>query len=105
MLTPPDSVTDQDVLKAVAEHWLPEADEAAHLPWGFGAHHWRVSGGGTVLFATLDALAPRHSARSWRRRRRGRRHWRRAGWSRCARRSGRVRVPGRGSRCPTGTGR
>jgi spectinomycin phosphotransferase len=64
MLTPPASVTDRDVLRAVARHWLPEADEVAHLPWGFGAYHWRVAGGGTVLFATLDALAPRHSAAS-----------------------------------------
>ncbi|WP_407559957.1 phosphotransferase family protein [Streptomyces sp. 184] len=64
MLTAPDSVTDRDVLHAVAAHWLPGADVVEHLPWGFGAHHWRVSGGGTVLFATLDALAPRHTAES-----------------------------------------
>ncbi|GAA2663658.1 hypothetical protein GCM10010400_23880 [Streptomyces aculeolatus] len=64
MLTRPASVTDQDVLEAVAEHWLPAAAHAEHLPWGFGAHHWRVSGGGTVLFATLDGPAPRHTAES-----------------------------------------
>jgi spectinomycin phosphotransferase len=44
MLTPPAAVTDREVLTAVAAHWLPEADGVEHLPWGFGAHHWLVSG-------------------------------------------------------------
>ncbi|MEU1800550.1 phosphotransferase [Streptomyces sp. NPDC019937] len=64
MLSRPSFISDDAVLRAVAAQWLPEADEVAHLPWGFGAHHWRVAGGGTALFVTLDQLAPRHTAAS-----------------------------------------
>ncbi|WP_421106921.1 phosphotransferase [Streptomyces sp. NEAU-S77] len=64
MLSRPSFLTDDAVARAVAAHWLPEAAEADYLPWGFGAHHWRVAGGGTTLFVTLDQLAPRHTAAS-----------------------------------------
>ncbi|MFC0602505.1 phosphotransferase family protein [Streptomyces palmae] len=64
MLTPPSFIDDKAIAGAVATHWLPEATEARYLPWGFGAHHWRVAGGGTTLFVTLDQLGPRHTAAS-----------------------------------------
>ncbi|EFL26501.1 StrN protein [Streptomyces himastatinicus ATCC 53653] len=64
VLSRPSFITDDAVARAVAAHWLPEAAEADYLPWGFGAHHWRVAGGGTSLFVTLDQLAPRHTAAS-----------------------------------------
>jgi spectinomycin phosphotransferase len=60
----PNSVTDESIAHAVAAHWLTEAAEASYLPWGFGAHHWRVTGGGRTLFVTLDQLEPRHTAAS-----------------------------------------
>ena len=64
MRSRPNSVTDESIARAVAAHWLPEAAEASYLPWGFGAHHWRVTGGGRTLFVTLDQLEPRHTAAS-----------------------------------------
>ncbi len=51
-------------MHAVATHWLPEIADISYLPWGFGAHHWRVIGGDTTVFVTLDQLEPRHTATS-----------------------------------------
>ncbi|MFH8987660.1 phosphotransferase [Streptomyces sp. NPDC017940] len=48
----------------MAAHWLPGATGAVHLPWGFGAYHWRVSDGGTTLFVTLDRPGRRHTGDS-----------------------------------------
>ncbi|MEO3751181.1 phosphotransferase [Streptomyces sp. B6B3] len=64
MLSRPSFVSDDAIGRVVAVHWLAETAETDHLPWGFGAHHWRVAGGGRVLFVTLDRLAPRHTATS-----------------------------------------
>ncbi|WAP53831.1 phosphotransferase family protein [Streptomyces sp. S465] len=61
MLSRPSFIGDEAIAHAVATHWLPDATEADYLPWGFGAHHWRVTGGGTTLFVTLDQLRPRHT--------------------------------------------
>ncbi|ALG08546.1 phosphotransferase family protein [Kibdelosporangium phytohabitans] len=63
MLTPPDTVTDDAVLGAVRKYWLDDAETATHLPVGFGAHHWKVTGS-RQLFVTLDGLAPRHTDES-----------------------------------------
>ncbi|PNG94746.1 aminoglycoside phosphotransferase [Streptomyces malaysiensis] len=63
MFSRPSFIGDEAIAHAVAAHWLPDVAEIAYLPWGFGAHHWRVAaGGGTVLFVTLDQLEPRHTA-------------------------------------------
>ncbi|WP_438489871.1 phosphotransferase [Streptomyces sp. S186] len=67
MRSRPPSLSDDVIAATVAGHWLSEnarITEAGYLPWGFGAHHWRISGGGTTLFVTLDQLAPRHTAAS-----------------------------------------
>ncbi|MFI0819641.1 phosphotransferase family protein [Streptomyces sp. NPDC021098] len=64
MLSRPSFISDETVARAVAAHWLPEVSEVGHLPWGFGAYHWRVAGGGVTLFVTLDQLEPRHTAAS-----------------------------------------
>ncbi|MER6047948.1 phosphotransferase [Streptomyces sp. NPDC001793] len=67
MRSRPPFPSDDVIADTVAAHWLPEnakVTEAGYLPWGFGAHHWRISGGGTTLFVTLDQLAPRHTAAS-----------------------------------------
>ncbi|WP_413812265.1 aminoglycoside phosphotransferase [Streptomyces sp. OE57] len=61
MLSRPSFIGDEAIAHAIAAHWLPEVAEVAYLPWGFGAHHWRVAGGGTTLFVTLDQLEPRHT--------------------------------------------
>ncbi|TDC07490.1 aminoglycoside phosphotransferase [Streptomyces sp. 8K308] len=65
MFSRPSFIDDDAIARVVADHWLPEITEVAYLPWGFGAHHWRVRGaGGRALFVTLDQLAPRHTAAS-----------------------------------------
>ncbi|MEU8876261.1 aminoglycoside phosphotransferase [Streptomyces javensis] len=61
MLSRPSFIGDEAIARAVAAHWLSEVAETTYLPWGFGAHHWRVAGGGTTLFVTLDQLEPRHT--------------------------------------------
>ncbi|WP_217269267.1 hypothetical protein [Mycolicibacterium fortuitum] len=57
MLSRPLSVSDETIADVVAAHWLPQVADIGYLPWGFGAHHWRVIGGGTTLFVTLDHSA------------------------------------------------
>jgi spectinomycin phosphotransferase len=64
MREPPPHVTDEDVLATVAEHWAGDVDRIGHLPVGFGAYHWRVSGPDTILFVTLDQLGDRHTPES-----------------------------------------
>lgn len=64
MLSRPVSIGDETIATVVAAHWLPQVTDISYLPWGFGAHHWRVIGGGTTLFVTLDQLEPRHTASS-----------------------------------------
>ena len=66
MRTPPESPSTAEVLIAVREHWLPAAEDAVHLPLGFGAQHWRIDGAdGPALFATLDEPSPTRSAGSF----------------------------------------
>ncbi|MDO9456797.1 hypothetical protein [Nocardioides sp.] len=67
MREPPAGVAEAVVLDVVRGSWQPRADAIAHLPVGFGAHHWAVSVDGTpTLFVTLDALGKRHDLRSLR---------------------------------------
>ncbi|GHJ33659.1 hypothetical protein TPA0910_80920 [Streptomyces hygroscopicus subsp. sporocinereus] len=61
VLSRPSSISDEAIAHAVAAHWLPDVSETGYLPWGFGAYHWRVAGGGTTLFVTLDEVEPRHT--------------------------------------------
>lgn len=66
MRTAPASPTAAQVLEAVRRTWLPEAEQAIHLPLGFGAHHWRIDGPeGPTLFTTLDRPSPTRSAESF----------------------------------------
>ena len=64
VLSRPLSVSDETIADVVAAHWLPQVTDIGYLPWGFGAHHWRVIGGATTLFVTLDQLEPRHTGSS-----------------------------------------
>lgn len=41
--TPPEDLTDSDVLRVVRDGWAPRASTATYLPVGFGSHHWAVS--------------------------------------------------------------
>ncbi len=61
----PTGIPDSAVLDAVRRHWRGDADEAAHLPVGFGAHHWRVaSAGAPLLFVTFDRPGAHHTPES-----------------------------------------
>ncbi|WP_171161739.1 phosphotransferase [Streptomyces sp. I05A-00742] len=65
MLSRPSFIDDDTIADAVTAHWLShDVTQVDYLPWGFGAHHWRVTGGGATLFVTLDQLAPRHTGAS-----------------------------------------
>ncbi|MBL1077218.1 aminoglycoside phosphotransferase [Nocardia sp. 2] len=64
MFTRPAFIGDEAIAHAVATHWLREVSDIRYLPWGFGAHHWRVVSAGTTVFVTLDQLGPRHTATS-----------------------------------------
>jgi len=65
VLERPVAVTDAEVLAAVRRHWAPEVDSVAHLPVGWGGHHWRAEAAGEpALFVTLDIPLPRHTAAS-----------------------------------------
>ena len=62
MREPPSFLTHAEVLDALRGHWDIDAGSLAHLPVGFGAHHWRAAGSTQDWFVTLDALLPRHTA-------------------------------------------
>lgn len=65
MLERPADVTDESVGEAVRRHWRGDVDAVAHIPVGWGAHHWRAEAAGEpVLFVTLDPPTARHSAAS-----------------------------------------
>ncbi|WP_369201397.1 phosphotransferase [Streptomyces sp. PU-14G] len=65
MRCPPASVTEETLRRTIAASWSLPVRHLGHLPWGFGAHHWRAAlDGGRDLFVTLDALAPRHTRAS-----------------------------------------
>ena len=50
------------MLAAVGRLWDADADRAAFLPVGFGAHHWAACAGTEPrLFVTLDGLEPERS--------------------------------------------
>src|SRR5699024_10919646 len=67
MRTAPASPTASEVLALARRHWVPGASTAAHLPLGFGAHHWRVAyeETGAALFMTLDEPSPTRTADSF----------------------------------------
>ncbi|MEU5837359.1 phosphotransferase [Streptomyces diacarni] len=65
MRCPPASVTEETIRRTIAASWSSPVRHLGHLPWGFGAHHWRAAlDDGRELFVTLDALAPRHTRAS-----------------------------------------
>ncbi|MFZ2012443.1 MAG: hypothetical protein WAV00_01305 [Nocardioides sp.] len=64
MREPPPRVDDQRLTHTLAEHWDPTVTRVAHLPVGFGAHHWAAydATGAPRLFVTLDWLEPKRPA-------------------------------------------
>ena len=64
MREPPPRVDDQRLTHALVEHWEPTVTRVAHLPVGFGAHHWAAydDTGAPRLFVTLDRLEPKRPA-------------------------------------------
>jgi len=51
VLSPPYDFTDEDLLKALAEHWHVTASSVVYRAVGFGSHHWQVD---AEWFATVD---------------------------------------------------
>ncbi len=51
MLSPPNGFTDEDLVKALAEHWGVAARSVTYQAVGFGSHHWSVD---DRWFATVD---------------------------------------------------
>lgn len=63
MREPPVQVAHDELLALVRREWDDGVDELAHLPIGFGAHHWAGSSGGhRRLFVTFDGLLPKRNA-------------------------------------------
>jgi spectinomycin phosphotransferase len=55
----PPHVADADLLAEVRRSWEPGVDRVAHLPVGFGAHHWAAYVAGSPrLFVTYDQGDP-----------------------------------------------
>jgi spectinomycin phosphotransferase len=42
VLSPPTDFTDEDLAKALAEHWHVTASSVTYRSVGFGSHHWSV---------------------------------------------------------------
>jgi len=60
---PPEQLDTDELLALVRRHWDTDVDALAHLPVGFGAHHWAASvNGGRRHFVTFDQLLPKRSA-------------------------------------------
>src|SRR5262245_3971401 len=51
MLHPPAGFTDEDLTRALAEHWHVKPESVTYQPVGFGSHHWKVD---SRWFATVD---------------------------------------------------
>lgn len=57
MLTPPDDLTETDLVTAVAGGWGITAASMSYRPVGFGSHHWEITDpGGARWFVTADEL-------------------------------------------------
>jgi spectinomycin phosphotransferase len=55
---PPPDLTDADVVTLLRDAWEFPAATVEHLPWGFGAWHWRAAdAGGRRWFVTADRLS------------------------------------------------
>jgi aminoglycoside phosphotransferase (APT) family kinase protein len=61
VLSPPDGLSEDQLLSALGTHWRLDAATVAYRPVGFGSHHWEVvDAAGTRWFVTADEL---HSKR------------------------------------------
>ena len=57
MLTPPDGLSEESLVSALARHWRLNAASLAYRPVGFGSHHWEVADlAGARWFLTADEL-------------------------------------------------
>jgi aminoglycoside phosphotransferase (APT) family kinase protein len=59
--TPP-PLSDAQLTAVLATGWGVAADRIAHLPVGFGSHHWEVRAGAARWFLTVDDLVVRGRA-------------------------------------------
>jgi aminoglycoside phosphotransferase (APT) family kinase protein len=57
VLTPPDGLSEDQLVSALGTHWRLDAEAIAYRAVGFGSHHWEiVDAAGTRWFATADEL-------------------------------------------------
>src|SRR5258708_61779 len=57
MLTPPDGLSEESLVSALARHWRLNAASLAYRPVGFGSHHWEGADlAGARRFVTADDL-------------------------------------------------
>jgi len=61
MLSRPEGLADDDVVRGLCEGWGLRTAEVVYAPVGFGSYHWQVRAGGARWFATVDDM----HARRW----------------------------------------
>ena len=64
MFTRAADVSDDDIVRVVAEGWSIDADHVEYAAVGFGSHHWHVRSGTDRWFLTVDDLDARRDRES-----------------------------------------
>ena len=59
MFTRPKDLTDDDIVRVVAEGWSIDAEHVEYAAVGFGSHHWHVRSGADRWFLNVDDLDAR----------------------------------------------
>lgn len=59
MLSRPEGLTDDDLMRALRRGWGLRRAEVEHAPVGFGSYHWQVRCGRERWFATVDDMHAR----------------------------------------------
>ena len=60
MLTPPDGLTEHDLVGVLRRHWRIDVAGLHYAPLGWGSHHWVLTGrDGSARFLTVDELDAR----------------------------------------------
>ena len=59
MFTRPKDLTDDDIVRVVADGWSIDAEHVEYAAVGFGSHHWHVRSGADRWFLNVDDLDAR----------------------------------------------
>ena len=63
MLTPPDGLTEHDLVDVLHRRWGIDAEELRYAPVGWGSHHWVLTArDGSARFLTVDELDARRDS-------------------------------------------